>query len=85
MYGYKFFMLPRVCFKSIGHRLSACSGEDNSDELMSHLLYMKYSDGLEYICINMLHACYFSLFLSVLRPYHNNNNSSSVTASFHHK
>lgn len=25
--------------------------EDNSGELMSHLLYMKYSDGLEYIYV----------------------------------
>lgn len=25
---------------------------DNSDELRSHLLYMKCSDGLKYICIN---------------------------------
>lgn len=40
--------------------------EDNSDELMSHLLYMKYSDGLKYIHINrhfmLLFFVFFYLF-----------------------
>lgn len=40
-------------------------GADNSDELMSHLLYMKYRDGLKYICINrhasLLFICFETL------------------------